>query len=96
MGKAFPLNDVVAPHLTLQDVCAAIAILLQTGGIVVDSNPPPNLGEDDPIPMVNIGGRRYVPFSVWANMPNFQCLMYYVSQVPCYSWLLYRCQGAIS
>ncbi|KAF9465947.1 hypothetical protein BDZ94DRAFT_1252643 [Collybia nuda] len=42
------------------DVCAAIAILLQTGGIVVDSNPPADLGDNDPIPMANIGGRRYL------------------------------------
>ncbi|KAF5391051.1 hypothetical protein D9757_003998 [Collybiopsis confluens] len=42
------------------DVCAAQAILLQTGGIVVDSNPPPNISDDDPIPMANLGGRRRV------------------------------------
>ncbi|KAF7324813.1 Inositol-1-monophosphatase [Mycena kentingensis (nom. inval.)] len=42
------------------DVCAGIAILLQTGGIVVDSNPPPDLSETDPIPMANLGGRRYL------------------------------------
>ncbi|KAJ7628566.1 protein qutG [Roridomyces roridus] len=42
------------------DVCAGIAILLQTGGIVVDSNPPPDLGPTDPIPMANLGGRRYL------------------------------------
>jgi hypothetical protein len=27
---------------------------------VVDSNPPIGLGEQDPVPMANIGGRRYV------------------------------------
>ncbi|THH18823.1 hypothetical protein EW146_g2237 [Bondarzewia mesenterica] len=42
------------------DVCAGIAILLQTGGIVVDSNPPEGLGETDPIPLANLGGRRYL------------------------------------
>ncbi|KAJ7768202.1 inositol monophosphatase [Mycena metata] len=42
------------------DVCAGIAILLQTGGIVVDSNPPLNLKDSDPIPMANLGGRRYL------------------------------------
>ncbi|KIY64163.1 hypothetical protein CYLTODRAFT_381225 [Cylindrobasidium torrendii FP15055 ss-10] len=42
------------------DVCAGIAILLQTGGIVVDSNPPDGLAPDAPIPMANIGGRRYL------------------------------------
>ncbi|KAJ7176739.1 protein qutG [Mycena filopes] len=42
------------------DVCAGIAILLQTGGIVVDSNPPPGLQPSDPIPMANLGGRRYL------------------------------------
>ncbi|EEB98312.1 hypothetical protein MPER_02206, partial [Moniliophthora perniciosa FA553] len=42
------------------DVCGGIAILLQTGGIVVDSNPPPGLSDTDPIPMANIGGRRYL------------------------------------
>ncbi|KAJ7041058.1 inositol monophosphatase [Mycena alexandri] len=42
------------------DVCAGIAILLQTGGIVVDSNPPLNLQDSDPIPMANLGGRRYL------------------------------------
>uniref|UniRef100_A0A0W0GCD1 Inositol-1-monophosphatase n=1 Tax=Moniliophthora roreri TaxID=221103 RepID=A0A0W0GCD1_MONRR len=41
------------------DVCGGIAILLQTGGIVVDSNPPPGLSDTDPIPMANIGGRRF-------------------------------------
>jgi myo-inositol-1(or 4)-monophosphatase len=44
----------------VQDVCAGIAILLQTGGIVVDSNPPSDLGPSDPIPMANLGGRRYL------------------------------------
>jgi myo-inositol-1(or 4)-monophosphatase len=43
----------------IQDVCAGIAILLQTGGIVVDSNPVQGLGEDEAIPMANLGGRRY-------------------------------------
>ncbi|PFH51624.1 hypothetical protein AMATHDRAFT_2900 [Amanita thiersii Skay4041] len=42
------------------DVCAGIAILLQTGGIVVDANPPEGLSKDDPIPMVCIGSRRYL------------------------------------
>ncbi|THU97759.1 inositol monophosphatase, partial [Dendrothele bispora CBS 962.96] len=42
------------------DVCAGIAILLQTGGIVVDSNPPDNLDETSPTPMANLGGRRYL------------------------------------
>ncbi|KAF8918899.1 protein qutG [Mucidula mucida] len=42
------------------DVCAGIAILLQTGGIVVDSNPPADLAGSGPIPMANIGGRRYL------------------------------------
>ncbi|KAF9062991.1 hypothetical protein BDP27DRAFT_1427294 [Rhodocollybia butyracea] len=42
------------------DVCAGIAILLQTGGIVVDSNPPPHISDKDPIPMADIGGRRYL------------------------------------
>ncbi|KAE9390090.1 protein qutG [Gymnopus androsaceus JB14] len=42
------------------DVCGGIAILLQTGGIVVDSNPPANISDTDPIPMANIGGRRYL------------------------------------
>ncbi|KAK7040726.1 hypothetical protein VNI00_009632 [Paramarasmius palmivorus] len=45
---------------TTKDVCGGIAILLQTGGIVVDSNPPPGLSDTDPIPMANIGGRRYL------------------------------------
>ena len=39
-------------------MCGGIAILLQTGGIVVDSNPPANISDKDPIPMANIGGRR--------------------------------------
>ncbi|KAK0188114.1 inositol monophosphatase [Armillaria mellea] len=42
------------------DVCAGIAILLQTGGIVVDSNPPNGLSDTGPIPMANLGGRRYL------------------------------------
>ncbi|KAK7466390.1 hypothetical protein VKT23_005113 [Stygiomarasmius scandens] len=42
------------------DVCGGIAILLQTGGIVVDSNPPENIDETSPIPMANLGGRRYL------------------------------------
>ncbi|KAJ7719084.1 QA-X protein [Mycena maculata] len=42
------------------DVCAGIAILLQTGGIVVGSNPPAGLGDTDPIPMANLGGGRYL------------------------------------
>ncbi|KAF5331474.1 hypothetical protein D9758_015488 [Tetrapyrgos nigripes] len=40
------------------DVCAGIAILLQTGGIVVDSSPPDNIDETGPIPMASLGGRR--------------------------------------
>ncbi|KAJ6621332.1 hypothetical protein B0H10DRAFT_2018013 [Mycena sp. CBHHK59/15] len=42
------------------DVCGAIAILLQTGGIVVDANMPMGLKDTDPIPMANLGGRRYL------------------------------------
>ncbi|KAF8634772.1 hypothetical protein AX15_000730 [Amanita polypyramis BW_CC] len=42
------------------DVCAGAAILLQTGGIIVDANPPEGLCRDDPIPMAHLGGRRQV------------------------------------
>ncbi|KIK57379.1 hypothetical protein GYMLUDRAFT_46255 [Collybiopsis luxurians FD-317 M1] len=42
------------------DVCGAMAILLQTGGIVVDSNPPLGISDTEPIPMANLGGRRYL------------------------------------
>ncbi|KAF8736734.1 hypothetical protein AX14_014057 [Amanita brunnescens Koide BX004] len=42
------------------DVCAGMAILLQTGGVITDANPPERLGENDPIPMAHLGGRRYL------------------------------------
>lgn len=51
-----------------QDVCAGIAILLETGGLVTDSNPPP---ADSPfwkprsesgvaLPQASLGGRRFL------------------------------------
>lgn len=48
----------MSDHRLRQDVCAAAAILLQTGGIMVDANPPEGLGENDSIPMAHLGGRR--------------------------------------
>ncbi|KAF8628846.1 hypothetical protein AX17_005906 [Amanita inopinata Kibby_2008] len=42
------------------DVCGSVAILLQTGGIIVDANPPDGLGESGPIPTTNLGIWRYV------------------------------------
>ncbi|KAJ6504096.1 protein qutG [Mycena vitilis] len=52
------------------DVCAAIAILLQTGGIVVDSNPSPDLKDSDPIPIANLGGRRYLAIRACSEDPS--------------------------
>ncbi|KAJ6618123.1 hypothetical protein B0H10DRAFT_2030724 [Mycena sp. CBHHK59/15] len=52
------------------DVCAGIAILLQTGGIVVDSNPPTDLKDTDPIPMANLGGRRYLAIRACSEDAN--------------------------
>lgn len=48
------MND----HELRQDICAAVAILLQTGGVIVDANPPEGHGENDPIPMAHLGSRR--------------------------------------
>ncbi|KAF8314053.1 inositol monophosphatase, partial [Clavulina sp. PMI_390] len=54
------------------DIAAAVCILLQTGGIVVDSNPPAGFQQGDgrQIPRASLGGRRFLAIRGCSDEPS--------------------------